>query len=249
MPRDTVTLRLHGDVPLDKFAEAVRSFNGLVQALTDELSGDAAIEWLVTDLVASSAVTTAQGWSPQPQTVERVVDAYADVGERLQQGQVLPYSPKVRAAANRLRVIPGGKVESVIFETAAGEAEIGVKADALPSIRRASAFGAISGRVQTVTNRGSLRFTLYDLLNDRAVSCYLAEGQQGLMLNAWGHLARVTGSVSRDGGSGLVQAVRRISQVEILEEPSQGDFLAVRGISPPVFDLTPEAAIRRIRDA
>ena len=52
--------------------------------------------------------------------------------------------------------------------------------------------GAITGRVQTLSNRAGLRFNLYDTLFDKAVACYLALGQEEFMREAWGQRDRVS---------------------------------------------------------
>ena len=41
-----------------------------------------------------------------------------------------------------------------------------------------AALGAVTGRVQTLSSRGGLRFNLYDALLDKLVACYLAPGRK-----------------------------------------------------------------------
>jgi hypothetical protein len=87
-------------------------------------------------------------------------------------------------------------VEALRFETA--EAEATVREAALLGLAVAAptateSYGAVTGRVQTLTSRSGLRFTLYDRLYDRAVACYLAEGQESLMREMWDQLATVEG--------------------------------------------------------
>ncbi len=110
--------------------------------------------------------------------------------------------------------------------------------------------GAISGRVQTLSNRGSLRFTLYDLLHDKPVSCYLAAGREDLMLDAWGKLAVVEGSVRRHPLTGRPLTIRGITAVDIRPDPNAEDYRWARGVVPlPSNGMSPEDAIRHLRDA
>ncbi|MBI2864015.1 MAG: hypothetical protein HYX94_05585 [Chloroflexi bacterium] len=64
-------------------------------------------------------------------------------------------------------------------------------------------YGAIEGRVQTITNRGGLRFDLCDTLHNNAVACYVEEGKEALLREIWGKSVVVEGEISRDRCSGL----------------------------------------------
>jgi hypothetical protein len=266
MPLDTVTLALSGEIPFVRYAEAVKRFYALVHGLTAEAHAEH-VEWIMADLNVGSALATIRGVGPVEE-VEPIVRRYGEVGVELAAGKKLPsgYSPQVRAAAYGLRRIPGGKVESVVLETPEREAILRPTEPRAPgqprivrvapaplegaTIRQATAaFGAIEGRVQTLTSRGGLRFTLYDTLNDKAVSCYLAEGYESIMRNAWGRLAVVEGWVSRDPLSGRPLAVRRVRDVRVLPERSPGSYREARGAAPSLSGMLAEQAIRHLRDA
>lgn len=249
MAIDTVTLRLGGEVPLAQFAIAVSRFDVLVRALSKEIASDAAIEWLVDDLEWSSAIATVRGHSEMPSAVRRVVVAYGDVGGALAAGQPIPFSSTVAEAARAITSVLNGRVKSVDFETALAEYTI-VAAAPKPTVAPVvQAYGAVTGRIQTLTNRGSLRFTLYDLLYDRAVSSYLQEGREEIMRDAWGRLAVVEGLVQRDAVSGRPLSIRQVTAVTPVEEGAPTDYLQARGAAPSLSGLSPEAAIRRLRDA
>lgn len=246
---DTVTLRLNGDVPLAEFAKAVTGLNALLRALSAEVAAGSAIDWTISALDWSSATTTARGWSAEPEAVVRVVGAYGSVGRALRDGATIPYAMPVEHAAREITSVLNGRIPTIDFETA--EADFEVLAAPKPAqapIERV-VFGGVSGRIQTLTNRGSLRFTLYDLLHDRAVSCYLAEGREAIMRDAWGKLAVVEGLVRRDPLTGRPTAIRRVTNVTLRAEGTVGDFVRARGASPSLTGLSAEDAIRRIRDA
>ena len=78
------------------------------------------------------------------------------------------------------------------------------------------AYGGVTGRIQTLSSRGGLRFTLFDTLFDRAVSCYLAEGQEELMRDVWGRMAVVEGLVTRDRATGRPQVIRSVRGVTVV---------------------------------
>lgn len=106
--------------------------------------------------------------------------------------------------------------------------------------------GSVVGRVQTLQGRGRLRFTIYDLLYDRAVSCYLQQGQEEVMRGAWGRLVEVEGEVSRDPVTDAPISVRKVTRVTPFDDPSPGAWREARGAV-----TTPDAAediIRELRD-
>jgi len=257
-PLDTVTIVLSGEVPLKEFAKAIEHFHTLIKSLTKE-TGDDSVDWVIDNLEISSTVATAKG-KGELEKVERIVRAYADVGTALEQDTPIQYSQQVKAAAKGLRSVINGKVTSIRLETPEREAIIRFR-NPVPAITPlteipepitlgppTTAFGAVEGRIQTLTNRGGLRFTIYDLLNDKAVNCYLEEGYEGIMRDSWGKLSVVTGLISRDPLSGRPLSIRKVKDVTVIPEET-GDYRDARGVAPSLTDLSPEEAIRRLRDA
>ncbi len=254
---DTVTLALQGAVSLSDFSTAVARLHALVTALSAEArAGDVA--WEIDHLAVSSAITTARGVSSNgahPERIDRVVRSYLEVGRALEQRTTVPYSPVVRREAEALvGVLKDSRVEEIRFETAESEAIVrdAVEARDRPKqqiAERRGAYGAVTGRIQTLTSRSALRFTLYDHLHDRAVSCYLVEGREDMMREMWDRYAHVEGWVTRDSESGRPLAVRRVTSVTPLQEADPQDYLQARGL---LVDATngekPEEVIRRLRD-
>lgn len=231
MVKDTLTLALNGDVSLQDFSGAIQEFLNLVTGLDDEVAKDIPIEWLVTDLEAGSALATIRGIvedSSDMEAVERVVNAYLDVGESIMQARPLNYSKPVQSAARKLVSIINGKVKSVRFETAERDVEIfasPVKWKKMcPVVLPEGSLGAVRGRVQSMTNRGQLRFTLYDLIDDRAISCYLSSGSENTMRESWGKLALVEGFIRRDPETGRATTVRGVKDIRVIQEGKLGDY-------------------------
>ncbi len=255
MAPDTITLMLEGDVTLETFATAVKSLDSLISALTIEEGGG--IEWRVEDLQPGSALATIKGYSSQSERVERVVRGYNDVGRALRENIRINRGRKVSGPAMKLGRLVGNGVKRVRFETQeetvilhnppTRRPRAGGEAITFPSNVAVVAFGAVEGEVQTLTKRNVLRFTLYDVLNDRPVSCYLQPGQEDLMREVWGKHAIVEGLVSRDPTDGHPLAVRQVSKITPTME--EGDYTQARAILPlkPDAEL-PEVTITRLRD-
>lgn len=261
MKLDTITFGLSGDVSLDDFAKGIASFHELIRGLTEETGTDG-VEWLIDHLERSSAIATVRGVGDADR-VAHIVQNYDGVGECLHYDRPLTrFSSRVQKAARTLVAIPSGKtkVESVRLETA--ERDWIIRPPAAPRknhlcvVPQAGqepqvpqpAQGQQEGRVQTLTTRGGLRFTLYDLLHDKAVSCYVKEGHEDKMRDIWGKVAVVEGVISRDPQTGRANSVRQITRIEMKPEV-RGSWREARGASPAKTELLPEQAIRRLRDA
>lgn len=265
MPNDSATLKLLGDrVPLAEFVSAMAHFRGLIDALAADVASGTEIEWLIDGLEVGSATATIRGVvaaeADEP-AVERVVDAYIDVGRRLASDSAWEagVSNAVAAEASGLTVLLNGNIEAIQFESAEAEAIVRLRAPTVATEpllglfspgAGSGAYGAVQGRIQTVTSRHGLRFTLFDSLTDRAVSCYLATDSDELVRNVWGRRAIVEGWVTRDPMSGRPVAVRRVTAITTLSDDEPGSYRDARGLLPLARGgLLPEDAIRRVRDA
>jgi hypothetical protein len=183
-------------------------------------------------------------------TVEKIVDKYGEIGKALERQEAPHYGSRITQAVNAVRNL-AASVEYVRFETPDADYTIYDNGKVLSQPATMSAIGAVTGRVQTLSNRAGLRFNLYDTVHDKAVACYLAQGQEELMRKAWGRRTRVTGRVSREATTGRPIAIRQIADVEILQEDmAPRSYRLARGAVPwQEGDSLPEEIIRRLRDA
>lgn len=250
MPKDTITLALNGEVSIQKFADAVSNLESLILALSKEINPNNSIKWIVHDLEISSAITTFRGESEIMDLVEKVVDAYGDVGESLQYGRRPEYTDHVIRPAQNITNLLDTDITSIRFETADVDAIIQTSPIIIEKPKVIKSIGAIEGRVQTLSNRKGLRFTLFDTLHDKAISCYLKEGQEELMREAWGKRVLIHGEISRDSETGRPFAVREVNAVSIIPEASPNSYLKARGIVPLKQGAEmPEVIIRKYRNA
>ena len=248
MAKDTITLALGGEVDLHRFAEAVSNLELLVQALS-KAEGAEQIRWVIADLQVSSAMATTRGESGIMEEVERVVNAYESIGEFYQAGRrPVGYPQAVIKAADAIVSVIGDKVSWVRFETPDKEFTVASRQELVASVIVKS-LGAIEGRIQTLSSRKGLRFVLFDTLNDRAVSCYLSEGEEEEMREMWGKRAIVEGEISREKETGRAVAIRHITDIKVLFESERGSYLRARGIAPRKLDAPiAEDVIRQLRD-
>ena len=244
MAKNTVTFALGGRVDIQALAEGVNALQRLIAALT----GSDDVTWVVEDLQSGSAVATLRGESSDPVKIERIVNDYGDVGSRLHRNESLNYGRRVGRAADTIKRL-AQTIEYVRFETPDDDYTILGNGQAKER-GLLKTVGAITGRIQTLSNRGGLRFNLYDAVHDRAVGCYLREGQEELMREAWGRCARVSGTITREQPTGRPLAIRQILDVETLEDFAPGSHRLARGAMPWARgEKLPEEIIRQLRDA
>jgi hypothetical protein len=248
MPKDTMTLALSGEIELGIFAIAISNFENLARVLSRNADAEG-IKWMICDLQVSSAIATVHGEGDILVKVERVVNDYESLGNLLQQGK-LPEKTNLARPVKAITGILGEKVTSIRFETPDKDFVIVSKPELVSAYVINKSFGAIEGRIQTLSNRKGLRFVLYDVLHDRAVSCYLSEGQEEKMREGWGKKAIVEGEISREVETGRPLAIRHIADIKILPETERGGYLRARGIAPRnAGSPLPEFIIRESRDA
>ena len=244
MARDTVTFALGGRFEIQELAAGINVFQRLMSALTHRTH----VAWIVEDLHPGSAVATLRGEADDPALVEKIVEDFGNIGGMLERQETLHYRTRVIQAANAVRTL-AQTVEYVRFETPDDDHTIYGNGRAGERTLTKS-IGAIAGRVQTLSNRGGLRFNLYDTVHDRAVGCYLQQGQEELMREAWGRRAHVSGRISREVETGRPVSIRQILAVDILDDIAPGSYRRARGAVPwQIGDKMPEETIRQLRDA
>jgi hypothetical protein len=252
-PLTELTIALDGEVTARDLANAAAAFAMLLDAVSQQEAPDVRVEWVITDLRPGSSVLTAECRAIDPDDrprVKRVVQAAHRFAAGMEGGKLQPTSHMLRDVERAIRELPHGRLVRVRLESAerdyvlAGPPRIGpFRAEARPT-----AFGSVRGRVQAMNSHGSLRFTLYDLIEDKGVSCYLREGvdSEEEMLGLWGKIVEVEGRITRDTETGKPIAVRDISQIWAVEDPS---WRHAMGAAPGFLGGESAAAIiRRARD-
>ena len=246
MARNTITFEIGGQVDIKQLEEGFTTIRRLIVSLT----GKAKVEWVVEDLQVGSATATFRGENGNLAVIEKVISEYEKIGKALQDQENIPVNNKSQLkAVDAVRKL-AASAEYVRMETQ--ESNYYVHKNGVPSAKPVTtvAIGAVTGRVQVLSNRGRLRFNLYDTIHDKAVSCYLRQGQEELMREAWGQRAMVSGYVTRDADTGRPITIRQILDVEILKDVAPGSYREARGAVPwEPGDILPEDVIRELRDA
>lgn len=248
MARDDLTLTLDGDVSIHDFATAISALDRLIKSLTEAIADDkSTIRWVVTELEAGSATTTLTGYAESQQDVQGVIAAYSIVGRALSTGGAIPYSEKVRREAQKIMSVLGGEVSSITFDTTDERTTVLPELKGHREVKTSTSFGAVEGRVQTLSNRAGVKFTLFDAIHDKPVQCYLETERQDELRDLWGKRVLVEGMVTRNARTGHPFNIRQISFIEVLPIIEPGTFREARGVLE--YKEPADITIRRLRDA
>lgn len=249
MAKETITLSLDGDIPIDLFAKVMGHFSALVESLSDEIVGSEQIEWQIANLAAGSATATIRGFHHDINQITRVVLAYEAVGRSLEGNAPIPYSEDVARNAYAITSVLNGHIKAVSFITDEVATLVSAHHEISPNDERiAYSLGVITGRVDAIWSRPT-KLGVYDSLFNRVVYCYLENEQHELARQAWGAVVAVTGMVRRDAETGRPIEVRQVKSVEIRESARLYSFRQARGaLSWQEGDEPAEVLIRQVRD-
>lgn len=269
-PKDTATLVMSGAFRLTDFARAVQGFDHLIDKLRLDYGDGLDVPWLVDHLDATPgdrattrAITSTRGAWTNPSElrgVETVVTEYETVGRALERRAPLSrFSKDVETAAKELQHLLNGHVRAFTFQTSEVDAEVvaapvEVQATLLaPPIKAVNpySFAAIRGRVESMSRRGGLRFTLYDINGALPISCYLSRDQEVRLKELWGKLVVVEGTVRRDPATGEPTTIRQITDIQEVpeERDKKWEFERARGVTSKwLTGPSMQQIIRRSRD-
>lgn len=248
--KKTISLQLNGDITLSDFSKVMAHFTDLIDELSSDIGRPAEIEWEIAKLEGGSATAVIVGKSPDLAAVEKVVQAYETIGKAIESNGPIPYSQRISRQARAITEVLNGKITSIEMRTEEFEAVIHQSVYYEEEFKTDYSFGTVTGKVETLSKHGRMRFVLYDTLFNRAVNCYLSKDQEYLMLDAWDKRIMVSGKIFRDPTSDRPLEIRDINYIEVKDEVQPGTFLQVEGIIPwKEGDEYPEEIIRRYRDA
>lgn len=261
MEKDTLTLVLNGDVPLEGFVAALQHFNELINALTEDIltKDEPEIEWQIAELSVGSAKTAVRGRpkgdiGSENSPVPRIAKAYGEIGEALKRGDFSNYPDKVVSSTIALTKLINEHIKSIEFltdDTSYFFSEPFLLPNAMPSGLKLTSIGIITGYVSAISDRNKLRLTIYDSLFNKAVICSLDQNQEELARKIWKKKVSITGLIKRDPLTGRPIEIQEVYDIKINESlPNPLIPTEVRGALPwQIGDEPAEISVRRQRDA
>lgn len=204
---NSVTLDFDGTVVTpDTFRRLVSAFVDLLNAVTDKAAGGGKrAVWNMGVSEGSRLVTaTAVADRATEQVAQRVIRAIPDGLRRLEKGTPVPpdlFDQRALRAARELASIPKErKLTYVTFHAAGNPVLLSEKSadTAVKLLGQHQALGSVEGKLQTISERGTLQFVVFDSLYDKGVNCFMDEGIMEQAMQAFRKRVVVTGMVQYD---------------------------------------------------
>jgi len=208
--KDCLTIDLEGDLPLEKFEKAVVAFFELIKEVTKEvLRENQQIRWTVTVRAGSAVLNAIPHYTEDLAAQAReILHAVPSGVKSIESGtEEIPkfFNREAVRAVKRLGSLQGLKptdITAVKIRSGSEKAFVTPKsvvvADSLIGGQRQS-YGSIEGKMQTITDRGSFRFVIYDSLFDHRVDCFIDEGLIDKAVGSFRMRVRASGMVQYDG--------------------------------------------------
>ncbi len=229
-----LTLALDGEVTLKDFSQAMQRFREIVEGLSNEIAPDAKIDWIVDELKKKCAIASIRGiplTGDDVESVKSIRAAYTELGRKIVHGETLTNEYPVVNAVTGLRKLINGRITSVRFETK--EKKYTIKKHTIFSPTKTywdtETFGCVRGRVESISKRHHLHFTLYDYDDDHPVQCYYKDGQKEEMRNIWDKLVYVEGIINRDEENDLINSISNISKINVIQERKPQEWREAMG--------------------
>ena len=211
---DEITLRLHGKlITPEDFRKAVQSFTDLILQVTEQISRTGKKPVWNMSVRKGSSVLVARP-VPDVETIGRARETIKSVRNGiglLEKGHadVPHFTQKALIAARglgELRAKPT-KLGITIVEVGNGEgAKFPVTTRTVETVTKEvgaqkSAYGAIEGTLQTISNRAGFQFVVYEALTDRGVNCFVRPDMFRDAHAAFGKRVKVSGLIryAKDG--------------------------------------------------
>lgn len=236
---------------IERLSEAFARFAQVLDAL--EESHSARVDWLLAGLEHGSATVAARA-VPLDDDAENRIRAmcidYTDAATRVLAGKADRDFPLHRQMHELL--VLADDSHPIAIESDSNQVVVDMAiAPLVPSPVQAweddvTSLGTVRGRVETLSRRRALSFSLYELTTDAAVKCFMDSDLEDTMRGVWGQIADVTGTIRRDANSDKPLWIRRITKVDPVDEGDPDGYLRARGALASKEPA--EVLVRRMRD-
>ncbi len=228
--KGTNSVILDFDAPVvtpDTFRRLVASFVDLLESVTEKAAGTGKrTVWNMAVSEGSRLIrATAVPDLKTAAVTEKVVRAIPDGLKRLEKGT--PVSPTyfdqraLRAAREIASISKERKLIYLQFHGAGAPVSVSQRsADSVVKLLgQHQALGTVEGKLQTITDRQTLQFVVFDSLYDRGVNCFMDEGTMEKAMQAFRKRVAVTGMVQYDQESRPVSI--RVDSIEVFKDVSE----------------------------
>ncbi len=244
---ECLSFSLGGEVTLELLHKALERFSGVLDALSE--SQDANIDWVVAGLAHGSVAAAVRAVPLEDSAASKVPAlrrGYLDAATSVKSGRA-DFACPLHQRMYRLAQLADA-AHPMVFATDGKQVDVRERVilESFDGAKQHVAYGTLRGRVETLSRHKKLNFRLYDSSTGAAVICYMAPDSEETMRDVWGHIADVTGAISRDSDTDTPRSVRGITSVQPVAEGDRGGWRRARGA---LQSKTPaETLIRCLRD-
>ena len=262
-----MTLRLDGEVTLDRLTAALQAWRELLHEIDREISPTDSGTWNVVELAAGSAIVATERTFEEAALVSRFDEEISRTATAMRSDSIGLLPSRYQASAQHL--VEAGGMDSGLglvisdddqidfeippYRTFPSDyyeyAAIGVQTAASPPW--VESIGTVSGKLQWASTRKGREFSIQDDRYQRSVRCKFDSDQLQAVREKLDEQVIVRGLVRRDSETGRPLQVVDIVSVELAEAPAtphawRRGVGALRSLDPSVPS---EVLIRRLRDA
>jgi hypothetical protein len=222
----------------DRFLRGARAFFGILDEVTQAVcNGRPNVQWRVQVKAASNLIGVVPVPGFHPEIVGTIETALRDGINALERGDVQPayFTESAMRHARALgEVANTSETEDVRVRLWTKKIPAAISRHIALNVLGALAeefedHGSLDGRLQTVSERGAMRFIVYDTLTDRGIPCYVSEDKLRDALGNFQKRVEVYGQIRyrKDGSPVSIRVEEIVPFPPASEVP---DFRSVYGI-------------------
>lgn len=262
MQRQTYTLQLDGSVSLERLTTALDAWYSALHTLAVNLETAHEPEITIEDLGYGSAVIDVALDFGSYEDSYAYSKAYGEYGRAVQSGDLSTVGHVLQESVRHL-ITAARLDEAQSLRLLSDDADILVLPDEWTETEslnaefsfgfkptHSEALGMLTGKLQSLSSRNGLRFSLYDSVFDKAVRGTLSSDQRDSVGELWNKHVVVSGLIRRDTETGQPLSIRQVTAIAESKEPANRYKWmrakgALKSISP---SMSSEHLIRQARD-
>lgn len=239
-------------VDLIYFSQTLNAWVKLLRANADIETRRDQYELVVASLSGGSTHVTAAFRTPSPVLSQTFKQSADRAFQSIQRGAVADLPFKVRTAALGFQNARSKRPDmQVSVSTQSADFLVPSQGTAARPKEPTVSLGAIRGRIQTLSSRKGLQFTIWDEIFDRGVQVFISSELHDQLQRLWDHDAEVIGMISRHPDTGQPISIRDVRSLDEVAPRSSGNPNRFKGILKQYITpgSDPDDMLRRLRDA
>lgn len=264
MVERTYAIRVDGTVSLRRWSAMLSAWQDSLSAISTQVGQDRVLSISIDELTYGSAFTEVLAEFDAEPSAVLFTQAYDSLSRGLRTGDISDVPKSLQKPGKKM--LDAARIDSgdgFILSSESGDFVVSPASQGTESSvstvvpDQVVAYGVVSGRLQALSSRGSLRAVIFDEIHDKAVRCFLSIDQHERARELWDQHVIVQGLISRDPATGRPLSIKNIKTIDVDDSKASAndehDMFAwrkARGALKHVHpELSSEELIRLVRDA